>query len=114
MNSKRKGNTAERELLSILREYGIEAMRNDQRYIGGNGLPDILARICGEEMHIEAKRCENIKMSEWLKQVNHDISPTPDRMPIIAFRRSREPWHCVIRLSDLMKLIHTQKGDNRK
>ena len=40
MNSKRKGNGGERELLSILQAVGV-AVRNDQRYTGGVDNPDI-------------------------------------------------------------------------
>ena len=109
LNSKRKGNTGERELLAVLNQYGIEAIRNDQKYIGGSGRPDILARISGEEAHIEAKRCETLKMSEWLRQVSHDILPTPNRIPVVAFRRNREQWYCTVRLDDLMRLLHIQR-----
>ena len=41
MNSKRKGNQAERELLRLLQSYGLDAHRNDQTYIGGIDNPDI-------------------------------------------------------------------------
>ena len=111
MNSKKKGSGGERELLEQLHQYGIQAERNDQRYLSGEGLPDILARIGGKELHIEAKRCEKIRLTEWIDQANYDSSFTPHRIPIIIFRRNRQPWYCTISFENLMKLLGIQKAE---
>ena len=114
MNSKRKGSAGERELLEILRRHGIEAARNDQMYVGGAGLPDILATISGREWHIEAKRCESLRLNEWLEQAYHDAAKTPQRIPVVIFRRSRQKWHVAISLDNLFSLlgISEEEGGN--
>ena len=112
MNSKKKGSGGERELLELLHRYGIQAERNDQRYLSGEGLPDILARISGKEIHVEAKRCEKLKLTEWIAQANYDVSFTPHRIPIVIFRRNRQPWYCTISFENFMKLLNIEKKED--
>lgn len=96
MNSKAKGSAGERELCAVLTARGFPAHRNDQRYIGGAGNPDISAQGL-ENYHFEVKRVERLNISEAMKQAMHDAS---GRVPIVAHRRSREPWLITMRLED--------------
>ena len=63
MNSKAKGSAGERELCEYLTEAGYPAHRNDQRYTGGKGNPDIDAEGL-ETLHIECKRVEHLNIAE--------------------------------------------------
>ena len=103
MNSKRKGNRAERELLQLLKSYGIEARRNDQRYIGGIDNPDISARIGPVSVHVECKRVERLAMAAALRQAHRDANG--HALPVVVHRRSREPWLVTIQLEDLLQII---------
>lgn len=103
MNSKRKGNRAERELLRLLQSYGIDAHRNDQRYIGGINNPDISARIGPVSIHVECKRVERLALAAALRQAHRDANG--HALPVVVHRRSREPWLVTLELEDLLQII---------
>ncbi len=48
-----------------------------------SGLPGI---------HIECKRAEALRLSEWMNQARRDAERFGDGAPTIFFRRNREPW----------------------
>ena len=56
MNSNNKGKNGERELATILREYGYDSRRG-QQYCGSNGDADVVG-LPG--VHIECKRVERL------------------------------------------------------
>ena len=56
MNSNNKGKNGERELATILREYGYDSRRG-QQYCGSNGDADVVG-LPG--VHIECKRVETV------------------------------------------------------
>lgn len=99
MNSKHKGSAGERELCDFLTARGYPAHRNDQRYIGGKGNPDVSAQGL-EDYHLEVKRVERLNVSEAMKQASGDAS---GRIPAVVHRRSREPWLITMRLEDWLK-----------
>ncbi len=103
MNSKRKGNRAERELVELLGRYGVEAHRNDQRYIGGADNPDLSCTMNGLPIHIEAKRTERLALHAAVQQAIRDANG--HALPVVMHRRSREPWLVTLSLDDLMRLL---------
>lgn len=103
MNSKRKGNRAERELLHILQTYEVEAHRNDQQYIGGIDNPDISVRIGPLNVHVECKRVERLSLASALRQAHRDANG--HALPVVVHRRSREPWLVTMELTDLLHVI---------
>lgn len=103
--SKRKGNTGERELLDILQQHG-EAHRNDQRYIGGFGNPDI-AFTCGQHrFHVEAKRTERLNLHAAIRQAERDA--VEGQTPTVMHRRNREPWYVTIPLSEFLSILEVK------
>lgn len=96
MNSKAKGSAGEREFAAILTECGFPAHRNDQRYIGGEGVPDVSAEGL-EQFHFEVKRVERLNVSEAMRQAQHDAA---GKVPVVAHRRNREPWLVTMKLED--------------
>lgn len=102
MNSKRKGNAAERELLSLLESFGIDARRNNQQYVGGIDNPDIAARVGGTSVHIEVKRTERFRLYDALSQAQRDANG--HAMPVVAHRANRHPWVVVMALEDFLTI----------
>lgn len=99
MNSKRKGSAAERELCAILTGAGYPAHRNDQRYTGGKGNPDVEAEGL-EHLHIEVKRVEKLNVSAAMQQAANDAE---NKIPVVIHRRSREPWLITMPLTDFLQ-----------
>lgn len=103
MNVKRKGNAGEREFLALLAEYGIEANRNEQRYIGGLDNPDISAVVGGIPFHVEVKRTERFRLYEAMEQARRDANG--HRIPLVAHRQNRKPWVVVMDVLDFMRIM---------
>ena len=110
MNSKRKGNRAERELLHLLQAYGVEAHRNDQRYIGGTGNPDIAAKIGSAAIHVEVKRQERLSLPAALRQAKLRVNG--HALPIIAHRSNRQPWLVTVELESLLEVLGYDRLDS--
>lgn len=102
MNAKRKGNQGERELLTILQGQGA-AIRNDQRYVGGVGNPDILLTVGGRRFHVECKRCEKLNIHAAMKQAENDCR---NALPIVMHRRNREEWLATMPLSVFLEVVN--------
>lgn len=101
MNSKKKGSAGEREFASILTGKGFPCHRNDQRFTGGVGNPDVSAEGL-EAYHIEVKRVERLNLGAAMEQAEHDAA---GRVPVVAHRRSRRPWLITMHLSDWLALV---------
>ena len=106
MNAKAKGSAGERELAEYLTRAGYPAHRNNQRFIGGAGNPDITAHGL-ERLHIEVKRVERLNISEAMRQAEHDAG---DKIPVVIHRRNREPWLITMHLDDYL----VAKGGGRE
>lgn len=103
--SQRKGADGERELAAVLREYGYEIKRGGSMSFGE--VPDLVG-LPG--VHIEVKRCEQVRLSEWMQQAEADSKRFSDGMPVVFHRRSREPWRVTMNLADFMRLYDRQKA----
>lgn len=108
MNSKRKGNRAERELLHLLQSYGLNAHRNNQQYIGGIDNPDISVKIGPVSVHVECKRVERLAMAAALRQAHRDANG--HALPVVVHRRSREPWLITMELADLLEVLGNERS----
>ena len=108
MNSKRKGNAGERELLHLLEGYGLDVHRNDQTFIGGVDNPDIACRVEGVPVHIECKRTEKLSLYEAMEQAERDANG--HALPVVVHRRNRKPWLVVLKLEDVMKIVRERTG----
>lgn len=102
MNSKRKGNAGERELLAILAEHGA-ACRNDQTFVGGIDNPDISFSAAGRRFHVECKRTEKFNAYAAMEQAQRDANG--HAVPLVAHRRNRKPWLVVLTLEDFLCLM---------
>lgn len=102
--SQRKGRAAELELSRILQSHGypVEAGRA-QSY---GEVPD-LSGLPG--VHIECKRTEALRLTEWMAQATSDAEKFHDGAPTIFHRRNRQGWLVTMRLEDWMTLYNRQK-----
>ncbi len=103
--SQRKGADGERELAAVLREYGYTIERGGSLSFGD--VPDLVG-LPG--IHIECKRCEQARLSEWMAQAERDSRRFRDGAPAVFHRRSREPWRVTMNLTDWMRLYDRQKA----
>ena len=97
INSKRKGNEAERELAAILREYGYQARRGVQ-FCGLNGDADVIGL---QGVHIEVKRVERLNIHDAMKQAVRDARAC--EKPVVMHRRNRTEWLFTMRLDDFIE-----------
>ena len=107
MNSKQKGKRGELEAARLLRSLGFPARRTAQ-YCGYTGDADDLIGVDG--LHLEVKRCENIRMTEWLEQAKHDS--LEGDVPVVMFRRSREPWYVCLPAEEFFRMYKKLEGND--
>lgn len=96
-----KGKEGELEVAALAREQGHpDAGRNgDARQVDGD-----IAGISGA--YVEARRREKLSIPAWCREVEGEVEKLgTDDIPVVAFRRSREPWRAVVPLADLFGLL---------
>ena len=98
-SSQRKGRAAELELSRILQGRGYRVEAGRARSYGE--VPD-LTGLPG--VHIECKRAEALRLSEWMEQSERDAARFGDGVPAVFCRRSRSPWCVVMKLEDWMQI----------
>jgi Holliday junction resolvase len=86
-NSREKGARGERELADELTKRGMLSRRTVQ-YCGNSGDAADL-RVDGTTLHVEVKRCERVKLREWVIQAQRDAHGRPW---IVATRQNGGPW----------------------
>ena len=101
MNSNNKGKNGERELATILREYGYDSRRG-QQYCGSNGDADVVG-LPG--VHIECKRVERLNIYDAIEQSKNDARDG-------EHRRNRKEWLVTMPLDDWMKMYGKALHDN--
>lgn len=98
--SRRKGLVGEREVADVFERAawdvrGLEA--------SGDWLCARRSMRGVTTLHVETKRAEALRIMEWVRQAEAECQV--GATPIVAFRRSREPWRVVLRLEDLLGLL---------
>lgn len=100
LNSKQKGARFERQLASLLREYGYEARRTAQ-YCGNTGDASDVVGLPG--LHIEAKHQEQMRLYEWMSQAKRDSEGT-GRLPAVFHKKNHAEILVTLRFEDFMNL----------
>lgn len=108
INSRQKGAAGERELASILRNYGYQCRRG-QQYSGANGDADVVG-LPG--IHIECKRVENLNVDKALAQAIADAREK--EIPAVFHRKNRTPWKVTLLLTDFMKIYESYNKEGGK
>lgn len=100
LNSRVKGQNAEREIARIFQGYGYDCHRGQGIYQKGGidtadvvGLPGI---------HIECKRQENLNVHKAYEQATRDAAGKA--IPAVFHRRNRAPWMVTLSLEDFMEI----------
>lgn len=99
--SRDKGLLGELQVRHVFEEAGFPVR-------GLEGLGDQLV-VCGDAvtLHVEVKRAEHLRMSEWSKQAESEAPPGV--VPLVVYRRNREPWRVSILLDDLIALLPKER-----
>jgi hypothetical protein len=95
--SRDKGLSGEREVRHAFETGGLPVR-------GLEGLGDQLV-VCatGLTLHIEVKRAERITIGEWTRQA--ETEAPQGTVPIVVYRRNREPWRASLKLDDLIAML---------
>lgn len=106
---RRKGASAEREVVRLLRKHGFRAERTAPLQSGkvvDSSAPDV---TCVQGQHWEVKRQEIIKIEAWCRQAEADCG---ESIPVVVWRRSNQPWRVTLPLEDYLDLLaHDAQGD---
>lgn len=96
--SRRKGKTGERELVHLARDNGCPDAERDWK------TPQLDGDIGGVPgAHIEGRFRERIDIVAWSHEV--EDKARNGNIPIVAYRKSREPWRASLPFADLIRLI---------
>src|SRR4051812_26882968 len=113
---RRKGATAEREIVAILRGRGMKAQRTAPLQTaavagllpGGISSADVTCDgLPG--VHLEVKRAETIKIEAWCRQAEGDAKEGGS-VPVVVWRRSGQPWRVTLPLEDFLDM-HERKAN---
>lgn len=99
--SRDKGKRGEREVVDLFRAAGSRTAARTAPLQAGQVEGEADVRI-GEGFHLEVKRCERLRVPDWLRQLDRDAPEGAEG--ILAFRRSRERWQGVVTHRLLMDL----------
>lgn len=100
--SQRKGRAAELELSRIFQGHGYNV--EPGRALAYGEVPD-LSGLPG--VHIECKRAEALRLSEWMAQAERDAQRFGDGLPAVFHRRNREGWRVTMALPDWLELYRS-------
>lgn len=96
-----KGKEGELEVASLARECGHhDAGRNgDARQVDGD-----IAGVDGA--YVEVRRRNALRIDAWCREVEAEAAALGvDDLPVVAFRRDREPWRAAVPLDGLLELL---------
>ena len=99
--SRDKGKRRELELVHILNDNGFETRRG---YVF-QGEPDIVGL---KGFHVEVKGVESLNVRKALKQSIDDAEKRKDGVPILAWKKSNEPWTVTLLLDDFIGMIRRE------
>jgi Holliday junction resolvase len=101
LNSRSKGQRAERQWRDQLRDAGYAAERG-QQHAGTPDSPDVK---CPDLplIHFEVKAVERLNIHDALAQAIRDAGP--QKVPVVAHKRNRGPWLITMRATDWFPLL---------
>lgn len=103
-NSRNKGAAGEREFINDhLRPFWPDACRNIDQF--GADKRDC-HNVAG--VHWQIKRTERLDLWGAIKQADEEAASTD--LPIVAFRRNRSKWYCVLDADELIALLRLREA----
>lgn len=103
---RRKGATAEREVVQILRDNGWPKARRTSDGRAQSARGDIANGPAAT--HIEVKRQERLNVPKALRQVEADANPLD--LPVLVHRPSRQGWMATVPLDELLALLRLREA----
>jgi len=103
--SRDKGKRGELMLRDVLRRHGWPGAERGQQRHGGPGSPDVRGGPAG--VHFECKFVEALSARVALDQARADAGE--GEIPIVAHKRSREPWVAILELDALLELLRERE-----
>ena len=102
-NSRAKGQRGEREFIERhLLDQWPDACRNLYQF--GADKNDV-ARVAG--VHFQIKRTERLEL--WAAIHQAESEATGGDLPVVAFRRNRSRWYCVLDAHELIALLRLRQ-----
>lgn len=108
-SQQRKGRGGELEVCRIFQAHGIPAEPGQAVSYGST--PDVTGV---DGVHCEIKRCEQLRLTEWLAQAVRDSEKFHDGVPAIFHRRNRSPWLVTMRLEDWLTIYLSAKPSEKR
>lgn len=103
INSREKGRRGELEFIQRhLVTYWPEACRNLDQF--GPDKRDV-AKVAG--CHFQIKRTEKLELWKAIHQAESEARDND--LPIVAFRRNRSRWYCVVDAAELIALLRLRE-----
>jgi Holliday junction resolvase len=102
-SEREKGARAEREVVDLLRRAGFDAHRTAALQANGGRGADVTG-IPG--LHFEVKRQE--KLGFWQAIEQAEDGAEAGEVPVVVFRRSREPWRAIVPF-DYLLFLHAER-----
>ena len=102
MFSRSKGKRGERMFASLCREQGYDVHRTSQ-YCGKHGTADVVG-LPG--VYVEVKYVQALNIAKAMEQSERDADAAgKDEFPIVASKRSKEPWLVTMRAMDWISMV---------
>lgn len=100
--SRRKGAAGERELAARLSEQlGVVVRRKLGAARDGGDDLDLGLQI-GALISVECKRCEQVRLAEWLAQAHANAG---GRIAAVGHRKNGQDWMVILSLDDFCRLV---------
>lgn len=109
INSRAKGQRAEREFRDLLRAEGWNDARRGQQFRGGVDSPDIVCPSL-DGFRIEVKHQERVNLAQWMAQIERDAGA--EKTPILAMRRNGLPFVISMRAETFFRLLSAYMEKN--
>lgn len=105
MNSRQKGARGERAAAKIWASVVGGTARRGQQFAGSPDSPDVVTSHAN--LHLEVKRVERGNPYDWIDQAVRDAQ---DKVPVVLHKRNFQEWICIVRLSDVPRLVEELGG----
>lgn len=103
--ARNKGAKAEREVVELIKKHGLDAHRGHVFYRES----DVVGL---DGYHLEVKRQETYQLDKWLEQSEADAKKKNEGVPLVVFRKSRQPWRVVLNFEEFLNLL--KKGQQNE
>lgn len=104
-----KGKRGELEVRDVFRAHGFSDVDRTPNSGGLKIVGDLYGQsIEDARLHVEVKRAETLALPAWTRQAEADC---PEGFtPIVAYRRSNEPWRGSLDLNRLVQLLAIERA----